>query len=117
MKGAAPDLVEADRHRALVERGLVTHAPAKIDDLKARQLYDDSVIVLTSDHGDSLGEEGRWGHAYTLFPEVLQVPLIVHLPPRLRAQFDLDEEEGTLSAALEAQLGELAALGLVHIIR
>ncbi|MGD9903567.1 MAG: sulfatase-like hydrolase/transferase [Vicinamibacterales bacterium] len=56
--------------------------------LKARGLYDDSVIVLTSDHGDSLGEEGRWGHAYTIYPEVLQVPLIVHLPPRLRERFD-----------------------------
>lgn len=56
--------------------------------LKQRGLYDDSVIVLTSDHGDSLGEEGRWGHAYTIYPEVLQVPLIVHLPPRLRDRFD-----------------------------
>jgi hypothetical protein len=63
---------------------------AFIDDLKARRLYDDSIIVLTSDHGDSLGEEGRWGHAYTLFPEVLQVPLIVRLPPRLRERFDAD---------------------------
>jgi arylsulfatase A-like enzyme len=43
-------------------------------------LYDDSVIVITSDHGDSLGEHGRWGHAYTLFPEIVRVPLIVHLP-------------------------------------
>jgi hypothetical protein len=56
--------------------------------LKQRHLYDDSVIVLTSDHGDSLGEEGRWGHAYTIYPEVLQVPLVVHLPPRLRERFD-----------------------------
>jgi hypothetical protein len=58
---------------------------AFVDDLKARGLYDQSVIVLTSDHGDSLGEEGRWGHAYTIYPEVLQVPLIVHLPPALGA--------------------------------
>jgi len=56
--------------------------------LKQRGLYDDSVIVLTSDHGDSLGEDGRWGHAYTIYPEVLQVPLVVHLPPRLRDRFD-----------------------------
>ena len=42
------------------------------------------MIVLTADHGDSLGEEGRWGHAYTIYPEVLQVPLIVHVPAALR---------------------------------
>jgi Sulfatase len=58
---------------------------AFVGDLKARGLYDESVIVLTSDHGDSLGEEGRWGHAYTIYPEVVQVPLIVHLPVSARA--------------------------------
>ena len=42
---------------------------AFVDDLKASGLYDDSLIVLTSDHGDSLGEQGRMGHAYTVFPK------------------------------------------------
>jgi arylsulfatase A-like enzyme len=51
--------------------------------LKARGIYDDSIIVLTADHGDSLGEDGRWGHAYTLFPEILRVPLLVRVPRRL----------------------------------
>ena len=55
-----------------------------IEFLKARGLYDRSIIVLTADHGDSLGEEGRWGHAYTLFPEIVRIPLIVHLPESLR---------------------------------
>ena len=61
-----------------------------VDDLKARGLYDHSIIIFTADHGDSLGEEGRWGHAYTLFPEILQVPLIVHLPPALAERFSSD---------------------------
>lgn len=63
---------------------------AFVDDLKARGLYDDSVIIFTADHGDSLGEEGRWGHAYTLFPEILQIPLIVHLPGAMRERFETD---------------------------
>ncbi|MFI5344897.1 MAG: sulfatase-like hydrolase/transferase [Elusimicrobiota bacterium] len=54
-----------------------------VEDLKKRGIYDDSVVVLTSDHGDSLGEDGRWGHAYTLFPEILRVPLIIRAPKRL----------------------------------
>jgi hypothetical protein len=62
---------------------------AFVNDLKSRGLYDDSVIVLTADHGDSLGEEGRWGHAYTIYPEVLQVPLIVHLPAAQRQRLDV----------------------------
>ena len=58
--------------------------------LKKDGLYDDSIIVLTADHGESLGEEGRWGHAYTMYPEIVRIPLIVHLPPAMRAKLDWD---------------------------
>jgi len=51
-----------------------------IETLKQRGLYDNSVVVLTADHGDSLGEQGRWGHAYTIYPEIMRIPLIMHLP-------------------------------------
>jgi hypothetical protein len=54
--------------------------------LKQQNLYDNSIIILTADHGDSLGEDGRWGHAYTLFPEIIRIPLIIHLPPGLQSQ-------------------------------
>lgn len=63
---------------------------AFIDDLKARGLYDDSVIILTSDHGDSLGEGGRMGHAYTLYPEIVRVPLIMHVPAAMRERWTWD---------------------------
>ncbi len=63
-----------------------------VGDLKSKGLYDDSVIVVTSDHGDSLGEEGRWGHAYTLYPEVVQVPLLVHVPAYARAGLETDPD-------------------------
>jgi hypothetical protein len=53
--------------------------------LKDRGIYQNSVVILTSDHGDSLGEEGRWGHAYNVTPEVVRVPLVVHLPESSRA--------------------------------
>lgn len=63
---------------------------AFIESLKARGLYDESVIVLTADHGDSLGESRRWGHSYTMFPEVVRIPLIMHLPTRVRDRFAVD---------------------------
>jgi hypothetical protein len=53
--------------------------------LKSSGLYDNSIIVLTADHGDSLGERGRWGHAYNVVPEVVRVPLIIHLPPAMKS--------------------------------
>ncbi len=33
--------------------------------------------VVTSDHGEEFGERGSWGHAHTLYPEVMRVPLLV----------------------------------------
>jgi hypothetical protein len=77
---------------------------AFVDDLEARGLYDDSVIVVTADHGDSLGEEGRWGHAYTIYPEILQIPLLVHLPSRLRDRFEWDVKAPASTADLTPSL-------------
>jgi hypothetical protein len=51
-----------------------------VDRLKQLHLYDRSIVVLTADHGELIGEDGRWGHSYHLFPQVIQVPLLVHLP-------------------------------------
>ncbi len=48
--------------------------------LKARGLYDNSIIIVTSDHGDATGELGRYSHSLSIYPEVVRVPLIVHLP-------------------------------------
>lgn len=53
--------------------------------LKSSGLYDNSIVILTADHGDSLGERGRWGHAYHITPELVRIPLIIHLPTSMRA--------------------------------
>lgn len=61
-----------------------------VEFLKRSRLYDRSIIILTSDHGDSLGEEGRWGHAYFMFPEVMRIPLIIHVPHEMRTRVSAD---------------------------
>lgn len=58
--------------------------------LKSRGLYDNSVIVLTSDHGDATQGSGRLSHSTIIYPEVMQVPLIIHLPKSLRNQMVYD---------------------------
>ena len=68
-----------------------------VDALKARGLYDRSLIVLTSDHGEMLGEDGRFGHSTHLFPEVIHVPLIVHLPAELARRAAIDVNTVALS--------------------
>jgi arylsulfatase A-like enzyme len=51
-----------------------------ITELRRRGLYDDTIIVLTSDHGDEFFEHGEKGHQHSLYEELLHVPLIVRVP-------------------------------------
>ena len=75
-----------------------------VESLKTASLYNDSIIILTADHGDSLGEEGRWGHAFTIFPEVVRIPLLIHLPKWLRQGVGYDEKRLAFSTDLSATL-------------
>ncbi len=49
------------------------------DGLRARGLFERALIVVTSDHGESLGERGQVGHG-GLSLEQLRVPLVLKLP-------------------------------------
>lgn len=63
-----------------------------VHELRARGVYDHSIIIVTADHGDSLGEDGRWGHAYTIYPEIVRVPLVIHLPKEMQGRFAYDQK-------------------------
>jgi hypothetical protein len=52
--------------------------------LKAAEIYDESIIILTADHGEALGEEGHWGHGNALYPAMIRIPLIIHVPKSLK---------------------------------
>ena len=57
----------------------------KLEDLN---LLDDTIVVLTSDHAEEIGERGSVGHAScslagTLYDEVVRVPLIIRYPKAL----------------------------------
>ncbi len=53
--------------------------------LKDLGRYDDALIIVTSDHGEFLGEHGLAGHGVAPYEPELRVPLIVKLPQRQRA--------------------------------
>ena len=49
--------------------------------LQETGLYDETLIVFTSDHGEEFGEHGTVGmHSHTLFDELLRVPLVIKFP-------------------------------------
>jgi arylsulfatase A-like enzyme len=51
-----------------------------LDTLKKRGLYDNSLIIITSDHGQAFNEHGFMYHGIYLYDEVIRVPLIVKYP-------------------------------------
>jgi arylsulfatase A-like enzyme/Flp pilus assembly protein TadD len=53
--------------------------------LKQNHLYDSSLIVALSDHGESLGEHGEDEHGFFLYNATVHVPLIVKPPVKLPA--------------------------------
>ena len=59
--------------------------------LKGHGLYENSIIIVTSDHGDATGEFGRSSHSLSIYPEVMRVPLIVHLPSEIRQKMVYDD--------------------------
>ena len=63
------------------EIAMVDHAVGRIvDDLRRRGLLDDTLIVLTADHGESLGEHGEKTHAIFIYDATVRVPLILRQP-------------------------------------
>src|SRR5262245_20290871 len=48
--------------------------------LRAQKLYDDAIIIVAADHGESLGAHGEDTHGIFLYDETTRVPLLVKLP-------------------------------------
>ncbi len=55
-----------------------------LDYLKESGLADNTVVILTADHGEEFLEHGDIGHTVTLYDELVRVPLIISLPKYLR---------------------------------
>lgn len=62
----------------------VTYVTRKILDmmriLKEKGVFDNSLVIVTSDHGQLLGEHGRISHGTFLYDELLRVPLLIKYP-------------------------------------
>jgi arylsulfatase A-like enzyme len=51
-----------------------------LTELQRIGLYDRSIIVVTSDHGENLGDHGQLDHVFSLYNTTLHVPLLLRLP-------------------------------------
>jgi arylsulfatase A-like enzyme len=51
-----------------------------IDFLKKEKLWENTIFILLSDHGENFGEHGIYFSHSGLYEETLQIPLIIHIP-------------------------------------
>jgi arylsulfatase A-like enzyme len=88
-----------------------------LDQLAASGLAEDTIVILTSDHGEEFYEHGNWRHGNQLYDEVVRVPLLIRVPggPRGAVREDpamlIDLVPTVLGLLrIEAAAGELAGL-------
>ncbi|MCD6415717.1 MAG: sulfatase-like hydrolase/transferase [Planctomycetes bacterium] len=78
------------------------------EDLQKRGLWDDALVLISSDHGEELYEHGYWGHQHDLFIEKLAVPLLIKLPGGKHGGIRV----GGLASGIDIVPTLLSALGL-----
>jgi arylsulfatase A-like enzyme/Flp pilus assembly protein TadD len=73
----APSVYDAEI--AVLDRAV----SAVLDELRRQGTLDDTLVVLTADHGESLGEHGEKTHALFIYDATVRVPLVLRYPRRL----------------------------------
>lgn len=94
-----------------------------LDFLRERELYDGSIVVFLSDHGEGLGDHGEDEHGIFLYREEIRVPLFVKLPKsrnagkRVSAPVQIADLLPTVLAALGSPVPEgLAGISLLPFV-
>jgi arylsulfatase A-like enzyme len=82
--GELGELVVEQYDRAI--RNLDEQLGRLLERLEELGLYDDTLIVITSDHGEYFGEHGLVQHSKDVYQPALEVPLIVKWPGQTRGE-------------------------------
>jgi len=81
-----PESVDWDRIEYLYAGDVYTSdwlLGSLLDVLDQLELSDNTVVIVTSDHGENLGEHGLVEHQFGVFETLLAVPLVIRAPGRL----------------------------------
>jgi arylsulfatase A-like enzyme len=60
------------------------------DDLERRGILENTLVIVTSDHGEQFAEHGKYGHGRSLYRQEVHVPLIVFGPAGVPAGQTVD---------------------------
>ncbi len=78
----APRDLEHLRLQYLENLAFADHETGRLlEALRQRGLLDRTLVVISSDHGEAFREHGLLTHNYTVYEELVRVPLIVRFPP------------------------------------
>lgn len=75
------------------------HLARFLTKLEELGVLDDTIFVVTSDHGEEFNDHGSWGHGHSIFQELLHVPYIVRYPRLVRAGARVPHVVSTMSIA------------------
>ncbi|HAC81675.1 MAG: sulfatase [Candidatus Binatia bacterium] len=54
-----------------------------LEKLKSLGLEENTLIIITSDHGEEFGDHGHIGHSQTPFESVMRIPLLIRAPGKI----------------------------------
>lgn len=102
---------EVDYISALYD-GCINYADDKVaevlDLLRRRDLFDNSLIIVTSDHGEEFLDHGMVIHAQSAYEEFARVPLVIKMPGQERSGVRIDD----LAAMIDVMPTILDRLGI-----
>ncbi len=78
MSRADFEILRADYDGALAT--IDAEIGALVDTLRQRNQLDNTILIITSDHGENIGDHGLMSHAYSLHDTLLRVPLLIRYP-------------------------------------
>lgn len=64
--------------------------------LKVMGLYDSSMIIFMSDHGEEFYEHKAWTHGHSLYNELIKIPLIIKFPHNEYKGVEISEDVGII---------------------
>ncbi|AIF70357.1 hypothetical protein PAP_09915 [Palaeococcus pacificus DY20341] len=80
--------------------------------LKRKGVFEDSLVVVVSDHGELIGERGKTLHGTFLYDELLRVPLMIKYPSSWDVEIEKREGYVSLTSLASFLIGLLE--GQVH---
>lgn len=110
-----PDGVDHDlarRHLIAKYDAGIRHADQGLEELFKRVDFSRTIVVLTSDHGEGFSPEvGRVHHCGRLHGDLTHVPLVVWLPPELKARYEARSTEPRFASTTDIVPTLLTLLG------